>query len=297
VVSATTNWSFFRTKGFDSRRTEALQAPVAEFRYDQFCPLTRAVEILGERWTVLILRELFLGPKRFSELKSALNGVSPSVLADRLAKLEERRIVARRELLPPALSAVYELDEAGLAMKPLLAEMTRWGLRFLGSPGPADRIRPEWLLLGLQVFARTDAAEDIGALLHVEAGDESVDIYVRGGNAGTVVSNTPLASDVRISAAPMEMLMFTSGVLDPEAAASALTFDGDTDIAQRIPALFDFRPTPAAPRIEQAGQVRQVRPDHARRSSHDQPPASARPRRKLKPAADRGHAAAATTTR
>ncbi len=241
---------------------------MVDFRYAQFCPLTRAVEILGERWTILILRELFLGPKRFSDLKSALNGVSPSVLADRLARLEERNIVSRRELPPPAASIVYELDEAGRALRPLLAEMTRWGVRFMGAPDPADSFRPEWLLLGLQVFARTGArlpndargarlpndalsahlsTDTLSAHLHIEGGVDSVDIYVTVGPGGTVVSRTPVPCDVRISAPPMDMLMFASGLLMPGEPGTPETFrfDGDVDVVRRIPALFDFSPTPA----------------------------------------------------
>jgi DNA-binding HxlR family transcriptional regulator len=216
---------------------------VVDFRYAQFCPLTRAVEILGERWTILIVRELFLGPKRFSDLKAALNGVSPSVLADRLARLEEKRIVAKRDLPPPAASIVYELDEAGRALGPLLVEMTRWGVRFLGSPDPSDAFRPEWLLLGLQVFARTGPSENIAAHFHIDGDDESVDLYVAGGDGGTVVSRAPIATDVRVSAPPMEMLMFASGQIAPgEAGAPAvLEYDGDLRIVRRIPALFDFR--------------------------------------------------------
>jgi len=256
---------------------------VVDFRYAQFCPLTRAVEILGERWTILILRELFLGPKRFSDLKSALNGVSPSVLADRLARLEERNIVSRRELPPPAASIVYELDEAGRALRPLLAEMTRWGVRFMGAPDPADSFRPEWLLLGLQVFARTRSIDPANARvptdalraqpptdalraqlptdalrahlptdalrahLHIEGGVDSVDIFVTAGPGGTVVSRTPLSCDVRISAPPMDMLMFASGLLMPGEPGTPQTFrfEGDIDVVRRIPALFDFSPTPA----------------------------------------------------
>jgi DNA-binding HxlR family transcriptional regulator len=276
VAAATTRFDF-RTKSFDLSNPGGLQAaPVVDFRYAQFCPLTRAVEILGERWTILILRELFLGPKRFSDLKSALNGVSPSVLADRLAKLEERGLVTRRELAPPAALAVYELDEAGRAVRPLLVEMMRWGMRFLGAPGPGDRVRPEWLLLGFQAFASARASDDIGVLLRVEDGIESMDIYVRGGAGGTVVSGTPADHDVVVSAPPVEMLMFTSGFLAPDA-SQALRFEGDADIVRAIPSLFEFQPTP-----EPAAPARDLPPtDHA--------PAGRPARRRLKAAAGSGH--------
>jgi len=253
---------------------------VLDFRYAQFCPLTRAVEILGERWTILILRELFVGPKRFSDLKSALNGVSPSVLTDRLAKLEERGIARRRELPPPAASVVYELDEAGRALRPLLVELMRWGVRFLGAPGPDDRIRPEWLLLGFQVFARAHTTEEIGALLHVEGGMESVDIYVHGGAHGTTTSSAPLPHDVVITAPPLEMLMFAAGFLAPDT-GGVLHFAGDADIVRRIPALFDFTPTPT-PTPAPTPSSPDLHPN-------DQPPAGRPARRELKPATASGH--------
>lgn len=249
---------------------------MVDFRYAQFCPLTRAVEVLGERWSILILRELFLGPKRFRDLKSSLNGVSPSVLADRLTRLEERGLITHRELAPPAALAVYELDEAGRALKPLLIELMRWGVRFLGAPGPGDRIRPEWLVLGFQAFARTRASENIGALLRVEDGIESVDIYVRGGASGTHVSSAPAAHDVVVSAPPMEMLMFVSGFVAPDA-SEVLRFEGDAAVARAIPSMFDFSPTPAP-----APPAQDLPPTN-------QPPAARPVRRKLKPAAASGH--------
>jgi DNA-binding HxlR family transcriptional regulator len=246
---------------------------VVDFRYAQFCPLTRAVEILGERWTILILRELFPGAKRFSDLKSALNGVSPSVLADRLARLEERGIVAKR-VVPPAVIPIYELDEAGRALAPVLADLTRWGMRFLGTPGPGDRIRPEWLLLGLQTFARTHATEAIGAKLCISDDDESIDIYVRGGDSGTTASVSAMPFDVTLRAAPVDMLMFASGILAPDA-GSALQCDGDAAVARRIPALFDFRPADAA--ATRPPSDLSVPPRPGRRA-----------RRRPSPAADRG---------
>lgn len=264
----------FRTKIFDCRlRADVKARPVVDFRYAQFCPLTRAVEILGERWTILILRELFPGAKRFSDLKSALNGVSPSVLADRLTKLEERGIVARR-VVPPAVIPIYELDEAGRALAPVLADLTRWGMRFLGTPDPSDRIRPEWLLLGLQTFARTHATEAIGAKLCIRDDEESIEIYVRGGESGTTTCVNAMPHEVTLRAAPIEMLMFASGLLAPNG-DSALECDGDVDVARRIPALFDFRPTDGA-----ASPLPSV--------SSDPPRPARRTRRRPSPAADRG---------
>jgi DNA-binding HxlR family transcriptional regulator len=235
-------------------QTGVYNAPVPEFRYAQFCPLTRAVEILGERWTVLLLRELFLGPRRFSDLKVALNGVSTSVLTERLARLEERGIVCRRDLPPPAASTVYQLDEAGRALKPVLVELTRWGLRFLDAPSSGDCIRPDWLVLGLEVFARREPGPSVGVRLVVEAGAESVVLHVRGGTDGTTVSRAPLPFDASVAATPLDMVLFTSGALTREAATTSerLKIHGDPDTAWQVPGLFDFHVPPAPHEASQA---------------------------------------------
>ncbi|MFN2428271.1 MAG: hypothetical protein ABR587_17685, partial [Candidatus Binatia bacterium] len=114
----------------------------------------------------------------------------------------------------------------------------------------------------------------IGARLHVEGGPESVDVYVRGGSGGTTVSSTPLPHEVTVSAPPTEMVMFASGLLPPDA-TGPLRFDGDAGVASRIPALFDFTPTPATP-------TPSISPS-------DQSPANRASRRKLKPAAESGY--------
>lgn len=228
---------------------------MAEFRYAQFCPLSRAVEILGERWTVLIVRELFFGPKRFSDLKAALNGVSSSVLADRLARMEERSLVRRNELPPPAASSVYELAEAGLALRPVLVELMRWGVRFLDAPGAGDCVRPEWLLLGLDTFARRGPCPEVTAKLRAEAGAESLEIYVEGSDAGVVVSHRPLPYDVAVTAAPVDLLMFAAGVLaadDPR-----VHIEGDATNAAAIPRMFEFRPTTDASPLASLTQQQQ----------------------------------------
>lgn len=218
-----------------------------DIRYDQYCPLTRAAEIVGERWTLLILRELFLGPKRFSDLKGAVNGISTSVLAERLARLEERGLATRRELPAPAASTVYELAEPGRALKPVLVELTRWGLRFLETPCDGDCVRAEWLVLGLDVFARRGPSQSHGARLRIQGDNELVEVYVRGGDRGTVVSRNPLPFDATLTAPALVMLGFASGALDLAAVRNheGVACDGDLAVLERIPSLFEFRPTPS----------------------------------------------------
>ncbi len=215
---------------------------MARFRYAQYCPVARAVEVLGERWTLLIGRELLIGPQRFSDLLRRLPGLSSSVLAERLASLEERGLVLRRELPPPAPASVYALTEAGLGLKPLLHELARFGLRFMDRPRPGDHSEPDWLRLGLEVFRRAGATPARAFSIRIPDGEGEVRIHVAGGPQGTVVSSADAPADTILHAPPVVVLGLLSGALDPAAAVSsgAVHVEGDLSALRELPALFDF---------------------------------------------------------
>ncbi|HYC01112.1 MAG TPA: helix-turn-helix domain-containing protein [Candidatus Limnocylindrales bacterium] len=215
--------------------------------------MTRAVEILGERWTLLLVRELFYGPKRFSDLKATLGGVSSSVLAERLSRLEERGVIVRRELPAPAASMVYELAETGWALRPILIELARWGVRFMGPPSPDDRMEPAWLRFGLEVFARRTPTASLAVQLRITGEGHSVDVFVRGGEAGVLVTSEPLRTQATITAPAMDMLFVCIGLrrLDAPDLSPQIRVEGDATAAAHLPELFDFSPTP--PTIPVAG--------------------------------------------
>src|ERR1700682_1205746 len=103
--------------------------------YGQFCPVARSLDVLGVRWTLVLVRELLLGPQRYSELRDRLPGMWSNLLAQRLRDLDAAGLVQRRELPPPAARLVYELTERGQALEPLVYELARWGLELLDDPG------------------------------------------------------------------------------------------------------------------------------------------------------------------
>src|SRR5689334_24950673 len=106
--------------------------------YNQYCGLAYALDIVGERWTLLIVRELVAGPRRFKDLLEGLPGVSTNLLAERLKGMEQQGLIRRRRLAPPAGSAVYELTAIGQALEPMLIELGRWGSQFVPpAPGGA----------------------------------------------------------------------------------------------------------------------------------------------------------------
>jgi len=113
--------------------------------YDQYCGIAHALDLVGERWALLVIRELTRGPMRYTDLVDHLPGIGTNILAARLRDLEAGGVIARRQLPPPAASRVYELTEYGQALKPVLRELGLWGARSLGPPTHEDELFPGWL--------------------------------------------------------------------------------------------------------------------------------------------------------
>ena len=116
--------------------------------YQQSCSIASGLDVLGERWTLLLVRELMLGPQRFSDLLGSLDGIGPNTLAARLKGMEADGLVTKRRLPAPAGSVVYELTERGRALEPVLVEVARWGRSLL--PEQPGSTRPGWVVLGLK---------------------------------------------------------------------------------------------------------------------------------------------------
>jgi DNA-binding HxlR family transcriptional regulator len=118
--------------------------------YQQFCGLARALDHLGERWTLLIVRDLLLGPRRYSDLLEGLPGITTNLLAARLREMERRGLVEKRQAPPPVRAQVYELTASGRALEAAIMELARWGGRFMTAPDPRDRVNIGWGLLSLK---------------------------------------------------------------------------------------------------------------------------------------------------
>jgi DNA-binding HxlR family transcriptional regulator len=120
--------------------------------YDQYCPIAHALGAVGERWSLLIVRELLHGPRRYTDLAEALPGIGTNILATRLRELESANVLAKRKLPPPTPVTVYELTEQGRGLHPVLHELARWGARSLGPP-PEEAVggNPGWLEHALRI--------------------------------------------------------------------------------------------------------------------------------------------------
>jgi DNA-binding HxlR family transcriptional regulator len=164
-------------------------------RYDQYCPVAHALDLVGERWALLVVRELMHGPKRYTDLAESLPGIGTNILAGRLRDLEACGVVAKRTLPPPAASRVYELTDYGRALRPVMRELALWGARSLGPPTAEDELYEGWLANALDVLFAPYA---LPGRLEFRVGDEVaslVDGEARSGpveEANVVVEGDPV---------------------------------------------------------------------------------------------------------
>jgi len=210
-------------------------------RYRQFCALARAAEVIGERWTLLVVRELLLGPKRFSDLRDRLDGISPSVLTERLGRAEVLGLVRQSILPPPAASTVYELTEDGQALEPAILELMRWGGRYLLPARKGDRFEPAWTRLALAACARRTPSPARSVLVRIREGSEEAVVHVAGGAAGTIVTDGPAPAEVTVVTSIKTLLALMAGAQTAEAALAAkrITVSGDVSALKDFSRLFD----------------------------------------------------------
>jgi len=162
-----------------------MSGPAIEHKrtYNQFCPLARSLDFLGERWTLLVVRNLMIGPQRYKDLLDGLPGIGTNLLAERLKELEGEGIIHRRKLPPPAGSMVYELTELGKDLEQALIPLMRWGMWTLRRPAERTFMRPSWGILGFKIAFRPDAAKGLYETYEWRIDGEALHITVRDGDA------------------------------------------------------------------------------------------------------------------
>jgi DNA-binding HxlR family transcriptional regulator len=164
-------------------------------RYEQYCPMAHALDLVGDRWALLVIRELMHGPKRYTDLVECLPGIGTNILAARLRDLEGHGVVARRTLPPPAASKVYELTDYGRELKPAMRELALWGARSLGPPTDEDELFHGWLANAMDIvlaplapagrFEFRAGPEEVASLVDGEVLDGPIE------DPGVVVTGCP----------------------------------------------------------------------------------------------------------
>src|SRR5919205_2437011 len=204
--------------------------------YDQFCGVARALDLVGERWALLVVRDLILGPKRFTDLRRGLPGIGTNILAARLKELERGGVVARRTLPPPAASVVYELTEYGRALEEPLLALGRWGATSMGPRQDGQALRSEWLAVALKAFFRPEAAADLRA--DIELRFEGGTFLVRIDRSSLLVEPSARnGADLVLTTEVETLIGYLAGADVP---AAALEPDGDEALLERLPRIFAF---------------------------------------------------------
>ncbi|MES2136742.1 MAG: winged helix-turn-helix transcriptional regulator [Pseudomonadota bacterium] len=205
-------------------------------RYDDACGLAHALELVGERWAMLVLRELAYGPRRFSELKADLQGISANVLSQRLTELEARGLVRKLRLPPPASVQVYEATEWGLEVTPVIGSLGKWAAR---SPlhDPTLPMSHAAVMMSLQTLLSPALAEGLEARIGFNFGEASYVATVHDGRLD-VERGDIAGSDVTFTG-PSNAI---AGVIHGGAPFATIRVEGDMELARRFVTLFPLPP-------------------------------------------------------
>jgi DNA-binding HxlR family transcriptional regulator len=190
-------------------------------RYEQYCPMAHALDLVGDRWALLVIRELMHGPKRYTDLVEHLPGIGTNILAARLRDLEGHGVVTRRTLPPPAASKVYELTDYGRQLRPAMRELALWGARSLGPPTDQDELFEGWLANAMDVVMAPLAP---AGRFEFRAGSETASLV-----DGAVVDGPIRDADVVVEGDPQGIYsLFVDRCLD------RVTIEGDLALLETL---------------------------------------------------------------
>lgn len=217
----------------------------ARVEYFDGCAAAHALDVVGERWALLVVRELALGPKRFTDLREGLPKASPNVLSQRLRELERYGVLYRRTLPAPAASAVYELTAWGHELRPVLQALARWGVRSPWLP-PITHMNPDTLLLAMRTMFDPTAAGDSTANYRLRFGEQEFRARLAGAEF-TVERGVAERPDVTVAgeATMLAGVVFAGIPLADALRSGALTVEGDRAAFAHLITLFPL-PGPAA---------------------------------------------------
>ncbi len=213
-------------------------------RYRQYCGLARALELVGRRWNGLVVRELMLGPRRYSDLLEGLPSIGTSVLVRCLDDLQAEGLIERAELPMPVATPVYRLTEAGQALAEALVPLAAWGRRRLGKRRRDEALRPNWALLYLQSRFRPDVAAQVeDDLYELQIDDETFQLQIRMGRLearqGPAKTEPSLRISLDLGTAAAIAAAESSGA-NAATMAGRVRFEGSAAARQRFSKLFGF---------------------------------------------------------
>jgi len=207
--------------------------------YGQHCGLARALDRVGERWTLLIVRELLVGPARYTDLRDGLPGMATNLLAQRLRALEDQGIVTRRRLPPPAATTVYELTELGRGLEEAVESLIRWGGRWMPEGSESDVFRPQWLALAVRALTRPATGGGPPLTCRIEAGAAVFTLLIALDGVEVALGDEAPAQ-LTVATDPRTLLAVASGALALGTAIEdgAVVARGDQEAIERMEAVW-----------------------------------------------------------
>jgi DNA-binding HxlR family transcriptional regulator len=203
--------------------------------YGQYCALAKALDVVGDRWTLLIVRELMLrGACRYTDLRHGLPGIATNLLADRLRELEKAGIVRREDAPPPVATTLFHLTPRGEQLAPVVEALGRWGAPFMAEPSVTDEFRSHWLAMPLQLHLIDRTPHRPPITIELRTGDEPMIVETVEGGVRTRPGSAE-HPDAVLSGPPQLIIGVLTGRLDLAAArASGLHFQGDPRVIRRV---------------------------------------------------------------
>jgi DNA-binding HxlR family transcriptional regulator len=224
--------------------------------YGEACRFAHALDLIGERWALLVIRELLLGPKRFTDLRAGLPHASSNILSERLRDLEQGGVIQRRKLPPPAASTVYELTEWGRELEPVVTKLGAWGAR---SPFPPDseEINADSIVLALRSLFDSEASGDLDAHYELRIGDERFSVEITDGELElSRDSASELKASITVPDAPTLAAILTGQLpLNDALDSGAAELEGSKQDANRFLSLFPMPEPCACPNLEEPATV------------------------------------------
>lgn len=204
--------------------------------YGQYCGLAKALDHVGDRWSLLIVRELLLGPARFSDLREALPGVATNLLTERLRFLEGGGVLRRVPRGRPVRAVVYELTDVGRGLEEAVSALVRWGGRWMtAGPSPGEAFQPRWLVIALRSLLAGDAPAGVSGEVEVRAHGEAITVSATGGKRSVELGASTRPGAV-VEADPPTVLGIASGFLTFAAVRRArdVRIAGDRALARAL---------------------------------------------------------------
>jgi DNA-binding HxlR family transcriptional regulator len=210
-------------------------------RFDQYCPVAHALSLVGERWALLIVRELLRGPKRFTDIANGLPGIPTNILSARLRDLEGGGVVQKRKLPPPAPAVVYELTEYGQGLEEAVYALARWGARSLGPPTPEDELYPDWGLNAFPAIFNPAAARGLDETYVLDVDGDVFTARIVDGEVQPSVGAAD-SPDLFVATDKETFFLLCAGEIEPLAAAKKkrLRYEGPAELLERCFRVLSF---------------------------------------------------------